>query len=38
MKLSKTFSINLNGSPIEIEAAISFVSYEILNARCPAGR
>ena len=38
MKISRTFSINLNGTAVEIEAAISFVSYEIMSARCPAGR
>ena len=37
MKISRTFSISLNGTSVAIEAEISFTAYEILNARCPAG-
>ena len=29
MTIQRSFSINLNGTSVEIEAAISFVSYEI---------
>ena len=37
MKLSRTFTIDLSGTPVEIEAAISFTAYEIMRATCPAG-
>jgi len=38
MTIQRTFSISLNGTDVEIEAAISFTAYQIMRATCPAGR
>ncbi len=38
MKLSRSFSINFNGTPVQIDAEISFTAYQIMRATCPAGR
>ncbi len=37
MKIARTFLINLSGTAVEIEAAISFTAYSIMRATCPAG-
>ncbi len=38
MKLARTFLINLSGTAVEIDAEITFTSYAIMRATCPAGR
>ena len=38
MKLSRTFSINLSGTLVEIDAEITFTSYAIMHAVDRAGR
>ena len=37
MKLSRSFTINLSGTDVQINAEISFTAYQIMRARCPAG-
>ena len=38
MKIARTFSINLSGRLVEIDAEITFTSYEIMRATDRAGR
>ncbi len=35
---TRSFTINMSGTPVEIEAEIAFCAYSIMRATCPAGR
>ncbi len=37
MKIARSFTIDLSGTAVEIDAEISFTAYQIMRAVCPAG-